>query len=393
MFIHNFKYTLKVLFRSKMLLFWTYAFPLILATLFNMAFSDIINSEKLDIIDIAIVNDEEFQNNEVFKSAFKELSDINNKDRLFKTKYVSEKKAKNLLKNDKVVGYLKLKEDDIDLVFINNGINQTVFKYVSEEILQTSSMIKNITEEEIKKEMRNNNFNINYNDIYNKATNMINNSDTKLHNIASANLDYSMIEFYTLIAMTCMYGGILSLITINNCLANISNKGKRVATSPTKKIVIILSSLLASYIAQVVGLILLFLYTIFVLNVDYGSNTVLIILLGFVGSLAGLAFGLLIGTILKTNENAKTGILIAITMTGCFFAGMFGISMKYIIDKNIPIINKLNPVSMITDGLYSLYYYDTLNRYFINIISLLVFTIILVMLSIIGLRRQKYDSI
>lgn len=35
-----------------------------------------------------------------------------------------------------------------------------------------------------------------------------------------------MIEFYTLIAMTCLYGGMLSMVSINQTLANMSNKGK-----------------------------------------------------------------------------------------------------------------------------------------------------------------------
>ena len=67
--------------------------------------------------------------------------------------------------------------------------------------------------------------------------------------------------------------------------------------------------------------------------------------------------------------------------------------MKYIIDKNIPIVNKLNPASMITDGFYSLYYYDTLDRYFFNISSLLIFALIMITISYFSLRRQKYDSI
>lgn len=67
--------------------------------------------------------------------------------------------------------------------------------------------------------------------------------------------------------------------------------------------------------------------------------------------------------------------------------------MKYMIDKNIPIINKVNPASMITDGFYSLYYYDTLDRYFFNIASLLIFAFIMIGISMFSLRRQKYDSI
>ena len=67
--------------------------------------------------------------------------------------------------------------------------------------------------------------------------------------------------------------------------------------------------------------------------------------------------------------------------------------MKYIVDKNFPAINQINPASMITDGFYSLYYYNTLDRYMFNIISLLIFSGIMILLSYISLRRQKYDSI
>ncbi|MFR5190429.1 MAG: hypothetical protein ACLTEH_04200 [Clostridia bacterium] len=59
----------------------------------------------------------------------------------------------------------------------------------------------------------------------------------------------------------------------------------------------------------------------------------------------------------------------------------------------MPILNKINPAGMITDGFYALYYYDTLNRYWVNVISLLIFAAIMIALSITSLRRQKYDSI
>lgn len=393
MFIHNFKYAFKTLFKNRMLIFWTFAFPIILGTLFNMAFSNIENSEKLDIINIAIINNDGFENNEAFKASFEELSDENNEDRLFNTQYTTEEKAKELLDNGEIVGYMKLKEDKPILTFATSGINETIFKYVTEEIEQTSDIIKNLSETETQKQITSGNYNINYEEIYNKVIELAKEDEVKLKNISNSNLSYTMIEFYTLIAMTCLYGGMLSMISINQTLANMSNKGKRIAVSPTKKGTIILSSLLASYIAQLIGLAILFVYTLFVLKVDYGDNTCLIILLAMIGSFAGLTLGTFVGTLFKTNENAKTGILIALTMFWCYLSGMMGITMKYVVDKNVPIINKINPASMITDGLYSLYYYDTFDRYWFNIISLLIFAFVLMLISFFSLRRQKYDSI
>ena len=393
MFLHNFKYSLKTLFKNKMLIFWTFAFPIILGTFFNMAFADVINKEKLSIIDIAIIDNEDYQNNKIFKTAFESLSDENSEDQMFNTKLLDEEKAKEMLNKEEIVGYLKMQGNDPKLVFQKNGVNQTIFKYVVEEIVQRSSIVENISKDEIKKQIEQGNFAVDAESIVKRVINETSNTEIEFENTANKNLNYMMIEFYTLIAMTCLYGGILGMVAINQTLPNMSNKGKRVAVAPTKKGTIILSSLLAGYVAQLLGLVILFAYTIFALKVDYGEHTGLVILLAMIGSLTGLSMGVAVGTLSKKSEGAKSGILIAITMTGCFFAGMMGVTLKYVIDKGMPIINKINPANMITDGFYSLYYYNTLDRFLFNVASLGVLCVVLITISFLSLRRQKYDSI
>ncbi len=193
--------------------------------------------------------------------------------------------------------------------------------------------------------------------------------------------------------MTSLYGGILGMVAMNSCLANMSSTGKRIAISPSKKWQVLLGSTIASYFIQLLGIFLLFIYTIFVLNVDYGVHLKQIVLLTLVGCLAGLSLGIFISCVFKTNENVKTGIVISVTMLGCFLSGMMGITMKYVVDKNLPLLNRLNPANMITDGFYALYTYDTFHRYYFNVISLLLFAFLLLGISIFSIRRQKYDSI
>ena len=294
MFIHNFKYAFKTLFRNKMLIFWTFAFPIILGTFFKMAFSNIEKSEQLDIISIAIVANQDFKDNAIFKKAFEELSDPENEDQLFDTQYTTEEEAKTLLESDKITGYLKLEEDTPKIVFQTNGINETIFKYVTEEITQTTEIVENLATDTIEKEFMAGNLNIDYEKIYNHTLEIVQNQEVPIQNVSNSNLSYTMIEFYTLIAMACLYGGILGMTAINQNLANMSSNGKRVSVAPTSKGKVILSSMLASYVAQLIGLALLFIYTIFVLQVDYGTNLPYIILLAIVGSLAGLTMGLAI---------------------------------------------------------------------------------------------------
>ncbi len=388
MFYHNFKYSLKTLLRNKTLIFWTLAFPIIMAILFNLAFSNIENSEKFDAINIAVVKT---SLNENFKTALDNLS--NNENKIFNTIYTDTEKAKEMLKDEKISGYLENENEEIKITVNKSGINETIIRYVIDEVNSTNKIITDLSKEKIEENIKNGEFNINYENIYQEVIKLVQNNETNIKDITSSKLSYTMIEYYTLIAMTALYGGALSMFITNYKIANINSVGKRTTISPIKKGSMLISSLLASFIIEIICLALLFLFTIFILKIDYGNNLGLIILLGFIGSFAGLTLGVAISTTIKAGENAKIGILIAITMLFCFLSGMMGITMKYTIDKNIPILNIINPANMITDGLYSLYYYDTYNRYFFNLVSLLVFSLIMILISNKELRRQKYDSI
>ncbi|MDD3392152.1 MAG: ABC transporter permease [Bacilli bacterium] len=385
MFKHNIIYSFKLLIKNKVLIFWTLFFPLILATFFHLAFSNISDSEKLNIIDIAIIENELLDNNSYFKESFVYLSS-SNENQLFDTIFTTEEDAKELLTNNEIVGYIVLNGDGPSLVVKNSDINTTILKYVIEEINQNSIIINNTLESSV-------NQNTTINDISNQIISYLSSSNISITDQSSDNVDYMMLPFYSLVAMTALYGGILGVAMINYFLANMSSVGKRVSVSPTKKSILILSGVIASYIIQLLGISLLMFYTSVILNINYGSNVFLVFLLGLVGSLAGLSFGIAVSSLFKVNEDTKTGIIISVTMLGCFLSGMMISSLKYIIDKYIPIVNLFNPASMITDGLYSLYCYDNFNKYWFDIMSLLIFSLLLILLSITSLRRQKYDSI
>lgn len=394
MFVHNFKYAFKTLFKNRMLIFWTFAFPIILGIFFNMAFSRIESSEKLEIIDIAIVDNEAFNNNQAAKETFKALSENGSENQLFNAEYVDEKEAEQLLENEKITGYILAKGETLRVVVAASGINETILKSTVDEIQQINKIVAMVAGNRIEEQMSSGNADIDYEEIYADAVALATNQEkVKVKDISSDNLSYTMIEFYTLIAMACLYGGIIGMVAMNRNLPNMTNLGKRVAVSPVSKIKLVLGSVLAGYVTQLIGIVILFLFTVVVLKVDYGSNLPLIIVLAMAGCLAGLSIGIAVGALVTSGENAKTGIVIAVTMVGCFLSGMMGITMKYIVDTNIPFLNKINPAGMITDGFYSLYYYDTLDRYLLNVASLLIFAAIMICLSFMGLRRQAYDSI
>ena len=390
MFYQNLKYSLKILLRNKALIFWTFAFPIILGLFFNLAFQNIEKKEQLQVIDIAIINSNDYNNNKIVKESLNELT--KGKNKLFNIQLTDEKTSKDLLKNNKITGYLTFKENQVNITVKNSGVEETVLKQVLEQIQSNSKIINKKVEKEISNNIATNK-EINYEQIYQNALSLLNENNIKINNISNKNLSYTMIEYYTLIAMACLYGAMLSMFIINYQLPNMNSTGKRISASPINKSKQLISSLLSAYIVQLIGLLLLFLFTIFILKVDYGKNLLYVIITSLCGALSGLSLGVATSTLFKTNENAKTGIIIAITMLFCFLSGMMGITMKYIIDKNIPLLNMINPANMITDALYSLYYYNTFDRFYKDILSLLIFSFIMILISIKGLRRQKYDNI
>lgn len=391
MFLHNFKYTFKVLLKKKSIIFWAIMWPLILGTMFQLAFANISDSEKLDTINLGVIDNNAFKEDVVLSSTLKVMGDKDNESYLFDITYGNEEKINNLLEDKKIDGYI-LKDNNTKVIIKENGINQTIIKYVIDEIYEYQELATTIIENNVQNEIMSGK-NPDTTKIYNDVMTDLNNDKTYLNEMSKSNVDYIVIEFYTLIAMAALFGAMITSEVVSNYLANINKKGARVTLAPVNRLTILLGGLLASFIVQAVSMAILLAYTSIVLDVNFGSRFNLVVLLSFVGSITGSAFGLVIGSMTFKNENARIGIVTAITMLGCFFAGMMGVTMKYIIDKNIPILNLINPANMITDGFYALYYYDTFDRYWFNICSLLVLSFILITIAYILMRRKKYDSI
>lgn len=387
MFIHHLKYTIKTLFKNKSLIFWTFAFPIFLSLFFQFAFSDIENNEKLSIIPIAIVENDELQNQDIFKKVFEELSDENNDDRLFSSQYVQLSKAQELLSQNEIIGYVYFNDEQCEVVTANHGVYETILTYVVDEVTTSTKMASTIANIEIARgEM-------DYTRINQKISQLLSKQESHIQDESSSHMSYMMVEYYTLIAMTCLYGGVIVMEAMNQSLANMTSIGKRVGISPVKKSHIVISSMIASYIIQFLGVLILLFFTKYIQHVDYGSNMGLLMILCACGTLSGLAIGLFISIIVKAHENTKVGIIIAVSMAMSILSGMTGVTLKYVIDQNIPLLNKVNPANMITDGIYALYYYGTNMRYMTNVLSLLIFSMIIMIISAVILRRQKYDSL
>ena len=58
MYFHSFYYSFKTLLRNRPQVFWCFAFPILLATMFHFAFSGLSSNESFSAIPVAIVTEE-----------------------------------------------------------------------------------------------------------------------------------------------------------------------------------------------------------------------------------------------------------------------------------------------------------------------------------------------
>jgi len=379
-FSHIFVTRIKCLLRDKQLVFWSLMFPVILATLFKLAFANLSSAEVFKTIDIAVVNNVDYEKNQGFKGAIEQVSK-NGSSKLFNVTETNKENAEELLKNSKITGYIYL-NPDINLVVKSSGLNQTVIKTFLDNYKESASTIATIIKanpqamnSELIKDVT----------TFKEYTKEISPSS----GVPNTTLNY----FYTLIAMACLFASFSGVKEITDIQGDLSKRAARINMVPVHKMKMFIYSLSAALLIQFIQILVVLGYLHFALRVDFGNQISFILLLCFVGCATGISLGAMVGALVKKNEGLKIAILIAVSNIGSFLAGMMYVNMKYIVEKNIPILSYLNPATLITDGFYSLYYYNTHQRFFINISILAVFSVIFSLITYIIIRRQRYASL
>lgn len=374
MFFHNYRYRLKCVLRDRQTMFWTLLFPIVLATLFNMAFSNLSSTEAFSQIKVGIVNNEEYKKNTDFIRA---LDSIN----LFEITYATKEEADRLLEDSKIEGYIYF-NNGMKLVVKESGINQTIIKGFLDDFQQTASTIATIAGK-------------NPAAVQNGLlSNAANRTDyLKAAAVSKSAPNTTVNYFYALIAMACLYGSFMGLKEVTALQANLSAQGARVNMAPTHKLKVFMASLAAATTIQLADIFILLGYLIFVLKISFGDQLGYIALTCLIGTITGVTFGACISSTNKKSEGLKVGILIGSSMLMTFLSGMMYDKMKYIISTKAPVLGYLNPANLITDCFYSLYYYDTYTRFFTDIALLCGFAAVFSTITFLALRRQRYASL
>ena len=377
--MHLFKMRMLTLFRSKVVIFWSLIFPIILATFYSLAFKNVLSGEIIKTIDIVVVDNEYLTDDFLNTISNVEISDGK---KMFNVVLKDSEGALSLLKDDEVVGIIELNSEKIAYKVNQGGLYQTITKSFLDEYIQTTAAVMDLI---VLSEN-------NQNDIINDLMNNKNYIDEVSSTRNKANV--ILIMYFSLIGMALIYGGFWGTDNIINLQANMTPKGVRIAVSPVNRLKILLIYTLCAFIIHILIIFILLFYITVILGVDFGGKLLYVIIVCILGSLVGITFGSFISIALKkVSEGIKITITTFVGIIGGFLSGMMVVDMKYIIQTKAPFIQYINPISVITDALHTLNYFGVTSRYYLNIGILGIMVIVFTIGTYMFYRRDSYESI
>ena len=378
MFIRDFLYTIKILMRAKVSLFWTLVFPILLATFMYMAFGNIYEQDEMfSNIKVAVVTEDESANG--LNYMLDALSDGD--DALLSVTRMSESDAEKLLADEEVEGIIYT--DDVKLTVAESSVNASILETVLSEYKQYEHALKDIYKDgtEPKGDMSN---------LVEKLSEQRSYYTEKSSTEGSQNVYNNY--FYAIFAMSCLFASLSSIEMISNLQANVSATGKRKNVSPQRKMTFVLAEFAALLLIHFVVEVISFIY-MSCIGVDFGDRVWEILLTLFVGCFIGLAIGVIVGAISKLAEGTKIGIVIGISMVMSILSDLCINGVKYEIQQHVPIINKLNPAALISDSFYALNVYSDHQVFTENIVIMTIEAVVLIAVGILMVRRNRYASV
>ncbi len=380
MFTHVFLYKLKEMFRMKWCIGWNLVFPIVLATAFYMGFGNFIREgEEKEVTQVAVVKESDTSFTEILKRVdFLEI------------KWTKEEEAKRLLKKGRVDGIFygpKAEGDQPKLVINENGVGQTLLSQFLKSYNLSEFQVKTLMEsgkvEDISKAISLVSQEVEYGE---EITGF---GSYKKEEEISPYMQY----FFALIAMASLFSAWLSEFILKEMLASQSEIGKRYECGPIKRSITILAAILAGFVIEILCNVILVCYIQFVLKLSFHAPLFYVFFISCLAGTCGIAFGIFFGILCAGKENLMVTIPLTFSMICSFFSGLMVGNIQQLIQNKMPIINKINPAAVLSDGLYSIGTYGLGREYWVDVAILLGMTFACMLISSIILRRKSYASL
>ncbi len=377
--MQHFLYQIKKILRSPMVLFWSISFPLILGTLFYFMFSSLNEASLFSRIPVGVVGEME---EPYFMEMLKGAETGEGKAMFEVTAYERESQAQKALKQDKIEGYILIADEDFELVVKDSTVSASIIKVFLDQYKQNRALIERAAAHNPEK-------------IQDLVMAMLKGGEVEIEDIPLKGQDKDPYNqyFYALLAMACLMAAEVGVQNGLSIQADLSPLGARRNASPKGKISQVVSDFLATLFIYCVLMAGILAVLVYVFHRDFGSSKGLIFLGVCAGCFTGLAAGTMIAVVFRGSPRAKDAISVAFYMASSFLGGLQWVKITYYLEETCPIVNRINPATLIVNAFKSLAIFGDVRQYWINVATLVGIGLLFIAVSIVKLGRTKYASI
>ncbi|MDR1794473.1 MAG: ABC transporter permease [Erysipelotrichaceae bacterium] len=368
-------YRFKTLLGDKMMLFWTLLFPVALALFFSFTLVKVYSTATaFEAIEVAVP--QTLDNQSILKAVLPVLEE---EDLILVNSTKDLESAKTQLQDGEISAIIQ-ETDGIVMTVKSSTSDSTILKMIFDQITQKTSMLERIFSQ--KPELA--------------ATDFINEAytvETYTTQIKDDNMSFSVIYFYSLMAMEILYGIQWGVKSTYYLQAQRSPAALRTNIAPMSRLKLVLIDIGVVFVITAVEVLLLYLFIRYPLNISFGNQVFWVIAASLAALFTAIALGYFISVYLKGEERHKEGLATAITLTFSFSCGMQYPGLKYLVGRYLPWFATINPAYLLTDSYYTLYYGKAISIVEKNIMITLAIGVIAAILAAIRLRGDQYDSL
>lgn len=370
------KYALLTKLRNPSIVFWPFLFPLALATLMYFAIGQM-DQADFETVPAAVVVEEE---GEAVDSFLPFVDAMDESSGLIRAEKMTEEAALKALEKGEAEGIFYV-GNDVRLTVSGNGFPESILQSVLASYQSGEEAVKDIARlhpegmQDALEKMKE----------YDTAVNQV--------SLGGTTIDGNVQIFYALIGMACLYGCFIGFGCALWLQANLTALAARRCVAPVHRLKLILTEFGAGFLVHFANMIVLLAYMRYVLKLEFTGSFAEMTGVVLVGSMFGVSMGIFVGSLGKVGEGIRIGILLGISMSLSFLAGLMDASVKDAVEQHAPVLSRVNPAALISDALYCINVYDAPERFADNMVILIIMSALMVGGAFLIVRRERYGSI
>lgn len=208
--------------------------------------------------------------------------------------------------------------------------------------------------------------------------------------------DETVRYYYALLGMAVLFSAQASLIAVAGIRPSSSVVAARRSVAGMSRMRQLVGAAVASWFVSFISLSVTFLFLRTVVGVDFAGREPLCFVGIAVGALLATGLGALVGSLPLRGCAGGLGVLMGLSCLLSLFAGLYGESSMALADelaRSVPLSAWLNPAKLLCDLFHCLYFYESLAAFWMRLAACAAWGAALFALAILVFRRQSHASL